>query len=101
MSRDPLVPLLIPLDEDRDPGVLLLLCLLLLVHEPARVLLQLTSNSAAQLLSILAVTRVVRHIAVLASAVLERFRLVGSLIATRLDAILVRLLKFLAAADVA
>mmetsp|Transcript_28806 Transcript_28806/g.38420 ORF Transcript_28806/g.38420 Transcript_28806/m.38420 type:complete len:107 (-) Transcript_28806:395-715(-) len=69
------MPRLVPLDENWDPAVALILGRRRLHHDPARVLLQLVSNFVRKL-RILAVIRVIRHVAMLVRVVLISFRLV-------------------------
>ena len=102
VTCDALMPLLISLNKDGDSSILLLLCLLLLMHKSAWVLLHLRSDCIVQMSRVLAVTGIAGHISMFASTVLERFGLVSAIITVNLSAILKLLLlnHLFVAADV-
>ena len=77
VAGNPTVPLLITLNENGNAPVVGIL-LLLLHHDSARVLFKRAAVHGACELGILAVVGVVGHIPVLAAAVLEGLRLVGT-----------------------
>ena len=76
VAGNPTVPLLITLNENGYAPVVAIR--LLLHHDPAGVLFERAASHGARELCVLAVVGVVGHVPVLATAVLERLRLVGA-----------------------